>query len=140
IIDTVWDESFREGGKILAQQTNIAFDSISGDWGFYLQGDEVIHENDLQKISEAAKKHLNDHSVDGFLLKWIHFFGSYDYIAKPFSRGAYPYEVRLIRNSKEIRSYRDAQGFRKFSEDKPDVAKPLRVKKIDATVFHYGKV
>src|SRR5437868_3557038 len=50
IIDTVWNDSLREGGKILAQQTNLALDSISGDWGFYIQGDEVVHENDLEKI------------------------------------------------------------------------------------------
>ena len=28
IIDTVWDESLRKGGKILAMQTNIALDAI----------------------------------------------------------------------------------------------------------------
>ncbi|MFI5134950.1 MAG: glycosyltransferase family 2 protein [Chitinophagales bacterium] len=140
IIDTVWDESQRESGKILPQQTDIAFDAITGDWGFYLQGDEVIHENDLQKISDAAKKNLNEHSADGLLFKWLHFFGSYDYIAKPMSRGAYPFEVRLIKNSKEIRSYRDAQGFRKFSHDASEKMTRLRVKKIDATVYHYGKV
>jgi glycosyltransferase involved in cell wall biosynthesis len=137
IIRTVWDESKREGGKILAEQTNIAFSQISGDWGFYLQGDEVIHENDLGKIADAAEKFRDVPSADGLLFRWLHFFGNYDYIAQPFSRGAYPYEVRLIRNNPAIRSYRDAQGFRKFSSGK---AEPLRVKKVDAAVYHYGKV
>jgi glycosyltransferase involved in cell wall biosynthesis len=140
IIDTVWDETKREGGKILAEQTNVAFDTIKGDWGFYLQGDEVIHENDLPKIEESARKYLNDDSVDGLLFKWLHFFGNYYYIAKPFSRGAYPFEVRLIKNDKSIRSYLDAQGFRKFSSGNSENGQRLRVKKIEATVFHYGKV
>ena len=140
IIDTVWDETKRQGGKILAEPTNIAFDAITGDWGFYLQGDEVIHENDLPKIKEAAEKYLNDASIDGLLFKWLHFFGNYDYIAKPFSRGAYPFEVRMIKNNKSIRSYLDAQGFRKFSSDNPKKGQRLQVKKVEATVYHYGKV
>jgi glycosyltransferase involved in cell wall biosynthesis len=144
IIDTVWDDSLREGGKILAQQTNIALDAISGDWGFYIQGDEVVHENDLQKIEDAAKKTLQDASVEGLLFRWYHFFGNYNYIAQPRARGAYPAEVRIIRNDKLIRSFRDAQGFRKFSfvnqMEQNKLPHPLRVKKIDARIYHYGKV
>lgn len=144
IIDTVWDDSLREGGKILAQQTNIALDAISGDWGFYIQGDEVVHESDLQKIEDAAKKNVQDFSVEGLLFSWYHFFGNYDYIAKPGARGVYSSEVRIIRNDKLIRSFRDAQGFRKFSslEEMKQNKLPhrLQVKKIDAHIFHYGKV
>jgi hypothetical protein len=144
IIDTVWDDSLREGGKILAQQTNIALDAISGDWGFYIQGDEVVHENDLQKIIDAAKKNLQDFSVEGLLFNWFHFFGNYNYIASPRARGIYPFEVRVIRNDKLIRSFKDAQGFRKFSsEDEMKSNKnprQLQVKKIDVHIYHYGKV
>ena len=46
IVDTVWDESARLGGTVLAQQTNLALDECKGDWCFYLQADEVIHERD----------------------------------------------------------------------------------------------
>src|SRR3546814_9059009 len=42
-------------------------------------------------------------------------------------------EVRVIRNDKSIRSYRDAQGFRKNN-------RKLRVKLIDAFIYHYGLV
>ncbi len=41
ILETVWDESIRKGGTILSQQTNLALDQIDGDWGIYLQADEV---------------------------------------------------------------------------------------------------
>lgn len=144
IIDTVWDDSLRSGGKILAEQTNIALDSITGDWGFYLQGDEVVHEKDLALIMAAAEKYLPDQRVDGFLFHYYHFYGNYNYIAKPGTRGTYPHEVRLIRNNKLIRSFRDAQGFRKFSSQqsmgKGEVPHQLRVKKINAYIFHYGKV
>src|SRR6185295_8177054 len=143
IIDTVWDDSLREGGKILAQQTDIALGVFSGDWGFYIQGDEVVHENDLQKIEDAARKNLRDFSVDGLVFSWYHFFGNYDYIAQPRARGIYPFEVRIIRNDKLIRSFRDAQGFRKFSSAEAMMLKKvphrLQVKKIDAHIYHYGK-
>src|SRR6478672_5293005 len=46
IIDTVWDDSLREGGRTFALETDKAFEAISKDtdWAFYIQGDEVIHE------------------------------------------------------------------------------------------------
>lgn len=44
IIDTVWDEQMRQGGKIFAQQANIALDACTGDWLFHIQADEIIHE------------------------------------------------------------------------------------------------
>jgi len=56
IIDTKWDMQLREGGKVFAQQANIALDNITGDWAFHIQADEVIHENDLQKIIAAIKE------------------------------------------------------------------------------------
>ncbi|HET6991129.1 MAG TPA: glycosyltransferase family 2 protein, partial [Bacteroidia bacterium] len=36
IIETVWDDSLREGGKVLADETNKAYDAISekADWCF----------------------------------------------------------------------------------------------------------
>jgi len=144
IIDTVWDDSLRKGGKILALQTNIALDAITGDWAFYIQGDEVVHERDLPTIVKAAERYDKDPGVDGLLFSWFHFFGSYDHIAKPHSRGVYPYEVRMIRNNKLVRSFRDAQGFRKYSSREEmnlgRIPQKLQAKKVDAHIYHYGKV
>src|SRR5258708_1886603 len=55
IIETVWDESLREGGHVLAEETNKALDAISSDsdWAFYVQADEVFHEDDLPGIKAA---------------------------------------------------------------------------------------
>lgn len=52
IIETVWDDSLREGGKVLAVETDKAFNLIPDDydWAFYIQGDEVIHERFLPII------------------------------------------------------------------------------------------
>ena len=133
IIHTVWDDSLREGGQVLAVETNKAFDSIPNDydWCFYIQGDEVVHEADLPAIKAGMEEHFNNKQVDGLLFNYRHFYGSYDYVGD--SRRWYRKEVRVIRNDKKIRSYRDAQGFRKEG-------KKLKVKPISAFMNHYGWV
>ena len=133
IIETIWDERLREGGKVLADETNKAFAAVSGDsdWAFYIQGDEVIHEKYLPSIKASMEKFKNDASVDGLLFKYKHFFGSYDFIGD--SRRWYRREIRVIKNDHSISSYLDAQGFRKNG-------KKLNVKLVDAAVYHYGWV
>jgi glycosyltransferase involved in cell wall biosynthesis len=134
IIETVWDETLREGGRVLASETDKAFAAIAADydWAVYIQGDEVIHEKYIPVIYRAMQDHLTNKSVDGLLLNYLHFFGSYDYVGEQYSW--YRREIRVIRNRKDIFSYRDAQGFRKGSNEK------LNVKLVDAAVFHYGYV
>ena len=131
IINTVWNDSLREGGQVLAVETNKAFDAIPNeyDWCFYIQGDEVVHEDDLASVKAGMQEHLNNPQVEGLLFNYRHFYGSYDYIGD--SRRWYRKEVRVIRNNKEIRSYRDAQGFRKNNQK-------LKVKPISAYMNHYG--
>ena len=48
LFDTVWDHKNRSGGRILAEQTNLALDKVSGEWAIYLQADEILHEKDYQ--------------------------------------------------------------------------------------------
>jgi len=129
IIDTIWDEKLRAGGQILAQQTNIALDAITGDWGFYIQGDEVLHEKYIPAIKEAMQQYLHQQTVEGLLFDYRHFYGSYDYVGA--SMKWYRKEIRVVRNDKKIRSYKDAQGFRKEG-------KKLKVKEIQAEIYHYG--
>jgi glycosyltransferase involved in cell wall biosynthesis len=133
IVPSVWDDSLREGGRVLAVETDKAFHSVSphADWCIYLQADEVIHENDHEGIRAAMEQFKSDENVEGLLFNYIHFYGSYLYVGS--SRKWYRHEVRIIRNDRKIHSYRDAQGFRK--EDRP-----LRVKKIKGRIFHYGWV
>lgn len=134
IIDTIWDDTLREGGKVLAEETNKAIAAISPDtdWCFYIQGDECIHEQYLPAIRQAMQTYKDAPQVDGLLFKYLHFYGSYQYIGD--SRQWYRQEIRIIKNNPNILSYRDAQGFRMRNGDK------LRVKAIDAYVYHYGWV
>jgi glycosyltransferase involved in cell wall biosynthesis len=134
IIETVWDDSLREGGRVLAVETDKAFAAIAkdSDWAFYLQGDEVLHERYLDTVKNAMLQHRNNPAVEGLLFKYKHFYGSYDYVGE--SPGWYRREIRVVRNRRDIYSYRDAQGFRKGNNQK------LTVALIDAYIYHYGWV
>ncbi|WP_237739828.1 glycosyltransferase family protein [Pedobacter arcticus] len=133
IIDTIWDENQREGGRTFALETDKAFKAISKDtdWAFYIQGDEVVHEKYLPTIRKEMELCLANKDIEGLLFKYIHFYGSYDYYA--VSRRWYRREIRIVRNLKEISSYRDAQGFRLNN-------RKIKVKEIDAYIYHYGWV
>ena len=134
IIDTVWDDSLRTGGKILSIETNKIFDAIPAefDWCFYIQSDECVHEDDLPKLKNAMEEFKTNQNVDGLLFEYKHFYGQYNYIG--IGRRWYKHEIRIIKNNKKIRSYKDAQGFRTIE------GKKLRVKKSNAFIYHYGWV
>src|SRR5579863_3076169 len=57
VIRTVWNERIRSDysvkGFVYGQQKSIALFNCTGDWAFYLEADEVVHENDLSKIRSA---------------------------------------------------------------------------------------
>jgi len=133
IIETQWDLSLREGGRVLAVETDKALANISpdSDWCFYIQGDEVVHEKYLENIKQAMFKYKDHAEIQGLLFKYLHFYGSYDYVGD--SRKWYRREIRIIRNGLGIQSYKDAQGFRWNN-------RKLKVKPIDAYVYHYGWV
>ncbi|OCX51232.1 glycosyl transferase [Mucilaginibacter sp. PPCGB 2223] len=133
VVNTVWDDSKREGGAVFAEQTDIAFNNISpdADWAFYIQGDECVHEKYHATIKKEMEDNLADARIEGLLFKYQHFYGSYDYYSH--SRRWYRREIRIVRNNKHIHAYRDAQGFR-WDERK------INVKLIDAYIYHYGWV
>ncbi|MCD4680079.1 MAG: hypothetical protein K8S00_06805 [Bacteroidales bacterium] len=133
IIRTTWDDALREGGRVLAEETNKALKAVSkdSDWAFYIQGDEVMHEKYLPVVKAAMERWKDDERVEGLLFNYLHFYGSYDYVGD--SRNWYRKEVRIIRNIPGMHSFRDAQGFRLKN-------KLLKVKQADACIYHYGWV
>lgn len=134
IIETIWDDALREGGKVLAVETDKALAAVSpdSDWCFYVQGDEVVHEQYLSTIQQAMQDNLHNLNVDGLLFNYQHFYGTYQYVAD--AHRWYRREIRVIRNTGKVNSYKDAQGFRTTDNQK------LRVKMIDAYIYHYGWV
>jgi hypothetical protein len=134
IVETIWDDSLRENGEVLAVETNKALRAISpdSDWCFYIQGDEVLEDGYEVIIRQAMEHYLEDTNVDGFLFNYRHFYGSYDYVGA--SNSWYKHEIRIVRNTSNIYSYRDAQGFRKGDNEK------LKVVALPAHIHHYGWV
>ena len=134
IKESVWNETLQDGGKVLAVETDKAFQMIDADtnWCFYIQADEVVHEKYLPVIKAGMQNNVSNKKIDGLLFKYLHFYHSYNYIAK--SSRFYKHEIRIVRNDKSIFSYIDAQGFRKGDNQK------LNVAKLNAFIYHYGWV
>ena len=134
ILETVWDDALREGGRVLALETDKAFRAVSphAEWALYIQGDEVLHEDGIPALRAAMERWRDDRRVEGLLLDYRHFYGSYDFVGA--AHRWYRREIRVVRNDPEIFSWRDAQGFRR----RP--ARKLRVKHSGAVMHHYGWV
>lgn len=132
IFDRIWSQELFLDGKIFAEETTFALSQCSGDWCFYLQADEVIHEDDLPIIVKECQTHLHNLCIDGFLFNYLHFWGDYAHYLPV--HGWYKHDIRIVRNRANIYSYKDAQSFRKNQDQK------LNVVAITARVFHYGWV
>lgn len=136
IIENTWDEKVRKEGRILAEQTNLAMRECTGDWGIYIQADEVLHEDDLPRIRYSLEEADARPEVQGLLFDYVHFYGDYSIINR--NTTAYRHEVRAIRLNQNIESYRDAQGFRRRTEAGELVK--LKVVPSRGRIFHYGWV
>lgn len=134
LVDTVWDMSRNTGGRLLSEKTNEALALCTGDWIFYLQADEVVHEDDLPRIRAACERHAGDARVEGLLFRYVHFYGSYDVVAT--SRYWYRHEVRIVRAGRDMRSVGDAQSFLVGGQG----GRKPRVMRSGGTVMHYGWV
>jgi len=142
IIDTEWDPALTKEGKIFALQANIGLKAISpdSDWAFHIQSDEVIHEDDLPEIKKAMESHLHNKKVEGFLFNFVHFIGDYKHFGP--TRKWHSKEIRVLRNDPAYFSYRDSQGFRRYSSEEAylngEKGEKLKVKHLKARIFHYS--
>jgi hypothetical protein len=144
IVDTVWDIEKYPRGMEHAHQTDVAMKQCTGDWLFYLQSDEVVHERDLETIRRRCEELLDDHRVEGLLFRYRHFWGDYQHVRNDHCW--YRKEIRIVRNLPEIHSWESAQSFRRI----PDFdgihyrqqagTYKLKVADVDAEIFHYGWV
>jgi len=144
IVETVWDIEKYPRGMEHAHQTDIAKSLCKGDWLFYLQSDEVIHEDDLPVIKKRCEELADDNEVEGLLFDYLHFWGDYNHIQN--GHCWYRKEIRIIRNRPDIHSWVSAQSFRRIPDfdgihyrQKENTFK-LKVASVKARVFHYGWV
>src|SRR2546430_3196729 len=129
ILDRVWD--FGRGGSTLSFETNQAMAACAGTWGVYIQADEVLHESGAALIRERLRQCEGEDRVEGLLADYLHFYGDFDTVAT--DRHWYRREVRVVRLGREVRSYRDAQGFRVGAAERR-----VRARATGAPMFHYG--
>ncbi len=137
IVESVWDESLKKDGLILSRQTNIALQYCTGDWAFYLQADEVVHEDDLPGLVRTMEEVLEKPEVLGLSFRYLHFYGDY-YSTNPWF---YRRAVRIIRNNGRQESCGDAVGF--CDKETKEFLHPKdrqRCLPSGARIFHYGYV
>ena len=130
VIESDWDENERVGDPILRRHTDLALERCTGDWCVYIQGDEVLHEAGIPAMRAAMERDLMNTTVQGLLVDYTHFYGSFWTYAYAF--GWYRREVRVIRRTPNIRAWGGAQGFRTTDAQK------LRVKVSGGDYYHYG--
>ena len=135
IIESKWNDEMRNRGYVYGQQKMIAQFNCTGDWVFYIEGDEVYHEDDLDKIKTSMSTHLNDSSVEALAFNFKHFYGNANSVLN--SPGWYRSEARIIKNS--IRSYAP-DGLFWLVLDSNKKGRYPRAINTGTTCYHYGWV
>ena len=133
IIESKWNDEMRDRGYVYGQQKMIAQFNCTGDWAFYIEGDEIYHENDLDKIKKSMSRYLNDSNVEALVFDFKHFYGNANSILN--SPGWYRSEVRIIKNS--IRSYAP-DGLFWLILDSNKRGRYPKAKRIGVSCYHYG--
>jgi glycosyltransferase involved in cell wall biosynthesis len=134
IINTTWNTR-APSGYVYAAQSLAALYNCTGDWALYLQGDEVLHENDHAAILASINKAAADPRVEGLYFDYLHFFGSGSTLAT--GPAWYRREVRIVRNTNlKIVMPSDAQYFTTIEGRKR--LRYLRCIPANAQMYHYG--
>lgn len=138
IIETVWNEHMHVKGYTYAQQKMIAQFACTGDWLFYLEGDEIVHEKDLAAIKEALHRYKDDKEVEALAFYYYHFYGNINtYLSSPTW---YRYAPRIIKAS--VRSYAPDGLYWLVLDPKKSnrIARYPKAKLLDKYIYHYGWV
>jgi len=133
IIKSHWNDLMHDRGYVYGQQKMIAQFNCTGDWAFYIECDEVYHENDLEKIKKSMKTHLNDSNVEALVFDFYHFYGNANSTLN--SPGWYRSEARIIKNS--VRSYAP-DGLFWLVLDSNKKGRYPKSKHTGVSCYHYG--
>ena len=133
IIQSTWNDNMHDRGYVYGQQKMIAQFNCTGDWAFYIEGDEVYHEDDLDKIKSSMQMHVDNPNVEALVFDFYHFYGNANsYLDSP---GWYRSEARIIKNS--VRSYApDGLFWLVLGSNKK--GRYPKAKHTGARCYHYG--
>lgn len=135
LIETVWNENMRAKGYVYGQQKMLAQFACTGEWIFYLEADEVLHENDLPIIQASMQHYLHDDRVEALVFDYRHFYGNANtYLWSP---GWYRRAPRIIKAS--VRSYAPDGLFWLVLASNKHGRYP-KAAHSGATMYHYGWV
>jgi hypothetical protein len=135
IIQSQWNPNLDFGCYVYTQQANIALFNCMGKWAFYIQADEVVHEEDYPIIMDHVDRYIDDDRVDGLVLKQINFWGDFKTILSVYPK----WERRrcwIVKPHRFALCAKDASRFTvhpKFKEK----GHRLRAVEMDARLFHY---
>ena len=135
VVDSVWNEGMRDRGFVYAQQKMIAHFQCTGDWAFYLEADEVVHEEDLPAVVKGMERYLDRPGVEALAFDYLHFYGTPGQVAD--SPAWYRRAVRIVRNS--VRMYSPDGLFFAVLESNRRGRYP-RAAAIGVPIYHYGHV
>lgn len=136
IIETEWNDTLVKKGFVYAQQKMIAQYSCTGDWLLYLEGDELLHENDYKALQHAMKQHHNNQQVEALVFDYLHFYGNTNTYA--WSPAWYRRAPRLIKAS--VRNYAPGGLCWVVLGDKNKKGRYPRAALANAKIYHYGWV
>ena len=135
IIQSCWNDNMKNRGYVYGQQKMVAQFNCTGDWAFYIEGDEIYHENDLDRIYMSMKENLDNPEVEALIFDFYHFYGNANsYLDSP---GWYRSEARIIKNS--LRTYAP-DGLFWLVLDRNKTGRYPRAKHTGAKCYHYGWV
>ena len=135
IIQSCWNDNMKNRGYVYGQQKMVAQFNCTGDWAFYIEGDEIYHENDLDRIYMSMKENLENPEVEALIFDFYHFYGNANsYLDSP---GWYRSEARIIKNS--LRTYAP-DGLFWLVLDNNKTGRYPRAKHTGAKCYHYGWV
>jgi glycosyltransferase involved in cell wall biosynthesis len=135
IFRSAWNPNFKSW-YIYGQQANIALFNCTGDWAFYIQGDEVIHEDDYDTLRSSMRKHLDNPDVEGLTFEYVHFYGNHN--TQAWSPKWYRQEIRIMRNNIRVIFPNDAQYPILLLDNKR--SRYLKAASSGAKMYHYGWV
>jgi glycosyltransferase involved in cell wall biosynthesis len=135
VIETIWNERMADRGFVYAQQKMMAQFACTGDWAFYLEGDELVHQAELANIRASVDQHHDNPAVEALVFDYFHFYGTPDFVAN--SPAWYRRECRLIRNT--IRSYAPDGQYWLITADHKKGRNP-QAALANAHIYHYGWV